>query len=803
MMQAYAALRTAAPDHLILYRVGEFYEILGPDAQAVSRALGLQLTRRRQRDAADVPMCGIPAGSAEGMIARLLSAGHKVAVSEQPVLAGGERPLQRLTPSTSVDGAVLTPNRPNVLAVAFAAGSVVAFAYIDLSTGEAGTLTSSLDGCSPVLARIGPAEILVARWPAGSEALAIAIRGQDAPFSDLSDAAPSEETTSTILKAAYGNHWKEMVQGFSPPELTSLAALLRHVQATTGRLPEAPLPPRRAPIADILEIDAATLRGLDVLSAPSGPTATLLAVMDRTVTAAGARLLTRQLAAPLTKPETIRRRLAMVRFLSTTPAVRVACREALSGMPDALRACGRLAMGKGGPRDLATIRDALHRASQAASTLAEAPDVPQPLAGTGREVGLAAQEGLASLASTLSRALTPSLPADAEAGGFIANGYSHPLDETRSEVTLHATAIEALQVRYSAETGVKALKIRSNAVIGWHVEIPATQAKALGSRFVLRQGLASTTRYSSPDLDKLAGALEEAKERAIRLERAAFEFLRRDVLEKRGSIARVCHAAAALDLVCGLAQAAAEHLWVEPELDESSDLDIEDGRHPIAEPLLEVQGRAFEPNGCQMDQAGRLWLLTGPNMAGKSTYLRQVALIVLMAQVGSFVPAKRARIGVVDKLFSRIGAADDLAAGRSTFMAEMLETAAILNQATPRSLVILDEVGRGTSTHDGLAIAQAVMEQLHTIGCRTLFSTHYHELADAADAMPYAICMAMDASAGRHGAVFSYRLMAGRAGRSYGLKVAALAGLPRSVLLRAAELLAQHTGEAAEPFPLN
>ncbi|MDO9714180.1 DNA mismatch repair protein MutS, partial [Paracraurococcus lichenis] len=698
MMQAYAGVRAAAPGHLVLYRVGEFYEVLGDDAAVVSRALGLQLTRRRQKDAPDVPMCGIPAGSADGMVARLLAAGHKVAISEQPPEPGGERPLRLLTPGTTVDDAVLAAGRPNILAVALAVGQSVGFAFVDLSTGETGTLMASLDGCGPALARISPAEVLVACWPEGSEALAVALRSQGTPFSDLPAGAPDVATTAAALAAAYGEQWQEALQGFSPPELAALAALLLHIRSITGRLPEAPLLPRRVPFGDTLEIDAPTLRGLEVLSSASGAGGTLLTVIDRTVTSAGARLLTRQLAAPQTSPETIRRRLAMVRFLVGTPKVRVGCREALSSMPDALRACGRLAMGSGGPRDLAAIRDVLRQATEAAAILTGTPDTPVPLAATARELAAAGQGACGELAATLARALVLVLPASAEAGGFIAEGHSRDLDEVRREVTSHTAAIEALQSRYAAETGVKALRVRANNAIGWHVEVPAGQAAALGSTFVLRQGLASTTRFTTSELDGLALALEAASERAVRLERAAFEDLRRRALTIRAELARVCHAAAALDLVCGLAQAAAEYLWSEPELDEGAVLAIEDGRHPMAEPLLEGQGRTFEPNGCHMDEGRRLWLLTGPNMAGKSTFLRQVALIVLMAQIGSFVPARRARIGVVDKLFSRIGASDDLAAGRSTFMVEMLETAAILNQATPRSLVILDEVGRGTST---------------------------------------------------------------------------------------------------------
>ena len=385
------------------------------------------------------------------------------------------------------------------------------------------------------------------------------------------------------------------------------------------------------------------------------------------------------------------------------------------------------------------------------------------------------------------------LPATAKEPGFVADGYASRLDEARLTGTRARAAVDELQRRYVAETGVKSLRIRVNTLVGYHVEVPTAQAKALGESFTLRQGLASSTRFSTAELDGLAARLEEASARIEAAEQAVFTELSHAVLDVREALTRVAHAAAALDLVAGLAQAAAEGLWTEPELVDDAVLDIEGGRHPVAERLLEEQGRSFMANDCRMGEGNRIWLLTGPNMAGKSTFLRQVALIVLMAQLGSFVPARHARIGVVDKLFSRIGASDDLAAGRSTFLIEMLETAAILNGASERSLVILDEVGRGTSTHDGLAIAQATMEHLHdVVGCRTLFATHFHELADATDAMKHAACMAMDASAGQHGDVFTFRVTLGRAGQSYGLRAAALAGLPPSVLARAEALLATY-----------
>ena len=797
MMLAHAAARAAAPGHLVLYRVGEFYEVLGDDATVVSRALGIQLTRRRQKDAPDIPMCGIPAGAAGSVINRLLTAGHKVALSEQPVTPSGERPLRHITPSTSVDADVLAEGKPNNLTVALTEGEAVGFAWIDLSTGEGGTCMASLQGCGAALARIAPSEVLVARWPETSDTLAVAVRGSGVPFSDLDRPELTFNEVDRVLVLAYSQERRRAMRGYSPPELNALAALLDYTLAVVGQLPEGLVPPRRAPIGDTMVIDGPTLRGLEVLTSASGRNGSLLSVLDRTVTAPGARLLVRQLCAPLTNPDTIRRRLAMVRVLVSQPQVRADCREDLSGMPDMLRACGRLSLGKGGPRDLAAVRGGLDRAASVAARLRALPDLPPGLVTTGRELAIASDGDCGALAKALRRALVPEPPLSAKEPGFITSGFAKRLDASRAEVAKAKVAIEDLQARYVEETGVKALRIRVNSVVGQHVEVPAASAKALGPDFTLRQGLASTTRFTTAELDRLAATLETASEQAAAAEQVIFGELRSAVLNAREALTRIAHAAAALDLVCGLAQAAAEGHWSEPELADDMGLSIAGGRHPVAEALLEAEGGTFVANDCQMGETDRLWLLTGPNMAGKSTFLRQVALIALMAQVGSFVPATHAQLGIVDKMFGRIGASDDLAAGRSTFMVEMLETSAILNQATARSLVILDEVGRGTSTHDGLSIAQASMEYLHdVVGCRTLFATHFHELADAAETMAHAVCMAMDASAGRHEEMFTYKVGQGRAGQSYGLNVAARAGMPASVLARAAELLTQHNGHA-------
>jgi DNA mismatch repair protein MutS len=465
--------------------------------------------------------------------------------------------------------------------------------------------------------------------------------------------------------------------------------------------------------------------------------------------------------------------------------------EALKGLPDLLRASGRLALGKGGPRDLAAIRDGLGVLAGTAGCLSAASGLPSGLSVIARELAAAGQGACLDLKDALSSALAADLPSQASDGGFIAAGYDASLDERRARVAGAEDAVAALQVRYIQETGVKGLRIRSNSLIGYHVEVPNAAAAALKPpAFVHRQGLASASRFTTAELDGMAASLDRAGTAASLREQEIFADLAEQAGSCREPIRRMAHAAAALDLVCGLAQAAAEGMWTEPSVTGGTGISIAGGRHPAAEAALLADGKDFVPNDCVMGDGSGLWLLTGPNMSGKSTFLRQVSTIVLMAQIGSFVPADSCAVGIVDKLFSRVGASDDLFRGRSTFMVEMLETAAILNQATRRSLVILDEVGRGTSTHDGLSIAQACMEHLgFETGCRTLFATHYHELADAAEEMPGAVCMAMEA----------FRVAPGKAGKSHGITVARMAGMPPSVVRRAEELLAMHTGDGPAP----
>ncbi len=538
-----------------------------------------------------------------------------------------------------------------------------------------------------------------------------------------------------------------------------------------------------------MQIDAATRRNLELMATLAGERkGSLVATIDRTVTAGGARLLADYLAAPLTAPAAIAERLDGVGFLVDRPELRETLRERLRRCPDIERGLTRLALGRGGPRDLAALCQSLGEIAALRDMLVEPGLVPLP------ERLAAAQRGLGehgALVERLRRALATELPLFARDGGFIAAGYSQELDEWRGLRDESRRMIAALQARYAGETAIGALKIRHNNVIGYYIEVSANHAGKLGAEFIHRQTMAGTQRYTTAELADLETKIASAAERALALELRLYEDLVGEVMARRTEIAAAAAALAALDLAAALAELAAGALWVRPVVDETTAFEIVGGRHPTVEAALAGAGRGggFVANDCALED--RIWLVTGPNMAGKSTFLRQNALIAILAQIGSYVPARSARIGIVDRLFSRVGAADDLARGRSTFMVEMVETAAILNQAGPRSFVILDEIGRGTATFDGLSIAWATLEHLHEINrCRTLFATHYHELTALAAKLAALACHTMRVKEWKGDVVFLHEVGPGTADRSYGIHVAKLAGLPKAVTARAEEVLA-------------
>jgi DNA mismatch repair protein MutS len=637
-----------------------------------------------------------------------------------------------------------------------------------------------------------PGEILIPDPLLGTEALFELFAEWKSALTPQPRTLFDSTTGARAIAELYGVASLDGFGSFSRAELAAAGGVLGYLRLTQkGKLPRlARL--RSAAESDVMAIDAATRRNLELTAALDGGSAgSLLAVIDRTVTGAGARLLRARLTAPLTDPSAITGRLDAVDYLVDAERARDSLRRSLRKCPDIERALTRLTLGRGSPRDLAAIRDALVEIPGLREALNPQPaeslrTLPPELAAEAKALG-----HHETLVDRLNRALVPSPPPVARDGGFIAREYDPALDELILLRDESRRLMGNLEARYRSETGVSALKIRHNNVLGYYVEVPPGRADQLPDAFIHRQTLASAMRYSTVELGELAGKISNAADKAVALEQRHFDDLCTEVTQRGDDIARTAGALAALDVAHALAVLAVERRYARPVVDDSDAFEIQNGRHPVVEALGIGEGTPFAPNDCDLGEDGRIWLVTGPNMAGKSTFLRQNALVALLAQIGSFVPADSAHIGIVDRLFSRVGAADDLARGRSTFMVEMVETAAILNQAGPRALVILDEIGRGTATYDGLSIAWAAIEHLHdTNRCRALFATHYHELVALAQKLERLACHTMRIKEWQGSVVFLHEVAPGTADRSYGIHVARLAGLPEAVLTRAEQVLA-------------
>ena len=814
MMAQYIEIKTANPDCLLFYRMGDFYEMFFEDAEVASRALGITLTKRGKHFGEDIPMCGVPIHAADQYLQKLIALGHRVAVCEQvedPAEArkrGGKAVVRRdvtrlVTPGTLTEDSLLSPGRNNYLAaVARLRGAgpqgtdLFGLAAIDISTGEFRVAASDAERLAADLARIDPREIVVPDALFADPALSPFFRGLTTAVTPLSAAFFDGATAERRLAAYFGVATLDGFGSFSRAELAAAAAALAYVEKTQIKA----RPPLSPPVAEAagatMLIDAATRANLELATTLSGERrGSLAAAIDRTVTGAGARLLARRLAGPSTDPALIARRLdAVAHFLADT-GLREGLRADLAAAPDLARALSRLTLDRGGPRDLAGIRDGLAAAARIAERLAG--DLPAEIAAA-RAAIAAAPTGLVE---TLAAALASDLPHLKRDGGFVRDGYRGDLDEARRLRDESRRVIAGLQAGYAAEAGIRNLKVKHNNVLGYFIEVSAKEAERmlvppLNARFIHRQTMAGAVRFSTTELADLEAKIAGAAERALAIELAVFEALAGEVAAAADAIRAVADALAALDVAASLAVLAEAEDYCRPEVDASLSFAVIGGRHPVVEQALRASGEPFVANDCDLSaaggEAGAIWLVTGPNMAGKSTFLRQNALIAVLAQMGSYVPAKSARIGIVDRLFSRVGAADDLARGRSTFMVEMVETAAILNQAGPRSLVILDEIGRGTATFDGLSIAWAAIEHLHEANrSRALFATHYHELTALAERLPRLRNVTVRVKEWKGEVIFLHEIAPGAADRSYGIQVARLAGLPPSVIARAKEVLRQ------------
>lgn len=829
-MAQFLEIKAANPDSLLWYRMGDFYELFFEDAVVASAALGIVLTKRGRHQGAEIPMCGVPIHRADEYLQRLIRQGYRVAVCEQledPAEArkrGSKAVVKRdvvrlVTPGTLTEDALLDAKSRNYLTALFRApgsgggraldaSSTYGLASLDISTGEMEVGEVAGPDLPGELVRLSPSEILatdalvaeeeITRWIGISGAAATPVPA--ASFDSLAGERGLKARLGVLDLGGFG--------GFSRFELAATGALLRYVELTQiGKRPVI-RPPKRAGAGGVLMIDAASRASLELMRSSSGEKGgSLLAAIDRTVTAAGARELANRLASPLRNVSSIELRLDAVAFLASDAAARDVLRERLRGAPDISRSVARLAFGRGGPRDLSALRDGLEAAKGCAALLDKAGaamGLPQDLARIAKD--LSATEP--KLSDALASALVDNPPHLKRDGGFVRTGYSAALDDARRLKDDSRQVIASLEGTYAEQTGVKTLKIRHNNILGYFIEVTALNAKSLTTPpldavFRHRQSMANAMRFTTVELSEIEGRIASAGERALALEDEVFQELAAAVARNELALTTVAAALAEIDHQAALAELAVTENYVRPKMSDGCGFEIRGGRHPVVEQALkQTKAGAFIENDCVLgfehekptgfdeETTARIWLVTGPNMAGKSTFLRQNALFVVLAQMGSFVPAREARIGAVDRLFSRVGASDDLARGRSTFMVEMVETAGILNQATDRSLVILDEIGRGTSTFDGLSIAWATVEYLHDVAkCRALFATHYHEMTALAGRLQDVGNVTMDVKEWQDEIVFLHKVRPGAADRSYGIQVAKLAGLPQTVIDRARDVL--------------
>jgi DNA mismatch repair protein MutS len=827
VMAQFFEAKSRQPDALVFFRMGDFYELFFEDAQKAAAALGIALTARGSHGGEPIPMCGVPVHAAEAYLAKLIRAGFKVAVCEQmedpsEARKRGSKSIVRrdvvrvVTPGTLTEDGLLDARGANRLAAVAVRGGQAAVASVELSTGEVEAVLTTREGVAAALAALQPSEILVPDRLFADEVLSAALKTVGGLIQPMAQALAEPGAAEARLKRLYGVGSLDGFGALSGAEVSALGLIAAHLETTqAGRIPVLSAP-RRAGEADAMAIDPATRASLEIDRAQNGGReGSLLAAIDRTLTAGGSRLLAARLSRPLLDPARIDARLDAVAWMLERRDTRRRLREALKGGGDLARALSRLALGRGGPRDLGCLRDGLRIGETLAALIAAEPD---PLDGRPREIGEAVaaltpdlSPALAELLSALTEGLGPDLPAQARDGGFVAAAIRPELDELRLLRDDSRRVIAALEGRLQAETGAP-LKVRHNAVLGYFIETSAAKADPLmrppwNATFIHRQTLANQVRFTTVELAELDARIAQAAERVLAIEVETFEAWRAQAVAVAPAIQAAAEALARLDVAAGLAEWAQDARAVRPIVDASLCFDAEAARHPVVEAAAQREGRPFTPNSCRLDGAGggapRLAIVTGPNMAGKSTFLRQNALLAILAQAGSFVPAGRLTLGVVDRLFSRVGAADDLSRGRSTFMAEMVETAAILTQATPRSLVILDEIGRGTATYDGLAIAWACAEALHDVNrCRALFATHYHELARLEGRLAHVANLSMRAKEWNGDLVFLHEAGPGPADRSYGVQVAKLAGVPPTVVARAREVLARLETQTASPARL-
>ena len=801
MVAQFLEIKEGYPSALLFYRMGDFYELFFDDAVAAAQALDITLTKRGKHQGADIPMCGVPVHAAEGYLLNLIRKGFRVAVCEQlenPQEAkkrGAKSVVKRgvvrlVTPGTLTEDTLLHPRESNFLASFVQVRNQSCLSWVDISTGDLRYSPCPPVRLGPELARLAPAEVLAAEG-ASNEFLEIIQESGAAATVLPQDVFDSSAGADKICKA-YGVGDLSGLGEFGRADIAAISGLIEYLSATQ----KGQLPLLRRPVCeardDFVAIDAATRKNLELTQTLSGEkSGSLLSVVDRSVTAAGARLLFRRITTPSQRLATIEERASAVVFFCGQSGLRGAVRSALKQLPDVERALGRVALERSGPRDLLALGSGIVQAAQVHALLTQH-DLPQLLHNAADDL-----KGFEALSDELDRALVSDVPLLARDGGFVATGYSSELDEITALRDEARSVIARMQADYADQSGISSLKIKHNNVLGYFIETTATHAQRmmaapLSDTFIHRQTTANAVRFTTVELGDMETKILNAAGRATELELEIFAGLCAQVLDHAAPLQALAVAIAEIDVAAAFSELAMAEGWVRPVLNDGRDFIIEQGRHPVVEAAIKAHAETvFVANDCNLTSTeDMIWLLTGPNMAGKSTFLRQNALIALLAQAGSFVPAARAEIGIVSQIFSRVGAADDLARGRSTFMVEMVETAAILNQADDRALVILDEIGRGTSTYDGLSIAWATLEHLHDVNqCRALFATHYHELTQLTAKLDRVDNATVTVREYQGDVVFLHEVKKGAADRSYGVQVAKLAGLPKSVLERAKVVL--------------
>ncbi len=814
MMAQYHMLKVQHPDCLLFYRMGDFYELFYDDAVAASEVLGITLTKRGKTEGTNIPMCGVPFHAYEPYMAKLIRGGFKVAVCEQtetPDQAKARakkegRPTSKtlvnretvrvVTPGTLTEDNLLDARENNYLAAINNIEGQYGLAWIEVSTGAFHVQTITQDNISTALDRINANEILASDKMIQEAELFETFTHFKQKITPLSTSLFDSQNAQKRLEGVFGVGTLDGFGAFSRAEVSAAGTLIDYIDRTQkGKIPHLQ-PPNQLSSASVMEIDGATRRNLELTRTLSGERkGSLLSIIDQTVTGAGARLLQARLSAPLTDLTQLTQRQDEVALFMVHKSAREDLRTRLKETPDIERALARLSVDRGGPKDLGVIRDGLVSAETISVFLGQIND------NSIREVSdkTKLSNELKSLSDKLHQALKQDLPFLQRDGGFIETGYNAQLDDLRALRDNSKRHIAELQAKYRDITGIETLKVTYNNVLGYFIDVTARHGDKLMVKsgdegkqnpFIHRQTLANNVRFTTAELSELERDLASAADKALAVEQQLFQEFMIEINIHANAIATIASGLAQLDVAISMATLAIEQNYNRPTLDGSLTFQITEGRHPVVENALKKQSENFIPNDCNLSDTQRLWLLTGPNMAGKSTFLRQNALITIMAQIGSYIPAKSAHIGVVDRLFSRVGAADDLARGQSTFMVEMVETATILNQATDRSLVILDEIGRGTATFDGLSIAWACVEQLHEVNkSRALFATHYHELTSLQARLDALRCYSLQVKEWKGDIIFTHHVAEGTADKSYGIHVAKIAGLPPNVIARASEVL--------------